>query len=491
MVKGRRIMKKMIMKLRAGGQKNVVIIGDVMLDEYFFGSVDRISPEAPVPVLKSERIDWSLGGAANVAANCKHIGFDVTLIGVVGQHDYEGQKVLTMLKELNISTLGIVKSADRPTTCKKRFLAKNHQMLRMDCESCKELSKQEMADITAAIDKLIKPSSMILISDYAKGAITKELMSYILLKAKQLDCTVMADPKGPYFSKYSGVDYLKPNAKEFDQIVEFFQLAPNESLEQQGREICSLLNIKGLVVTMGEKGIMYIDQHQTIFSSALKREVYDLTGAGDTVFAFLALGLANNFLMPECMRLANHAAAVAVSHLKTYAVSLEELIDRSAEPTEKIFTDWALLKIELDWQRADGKRVVFTNGCFDILHPGHMYTLKEAKKRGDILVLALNTDPSISRLKGPSRPINNLEYRATMISAIGFVDFVVSFEQDTPEELIKYLRPDVLVKGGDYKKENIVGYDFITSYGGSVHVIDYLTGLSTTNIIEKLAEKSC
>lgn len=481
-------MKKMIMKLRAGGSKNVLIIGDVMLDEYFFGSVSRISPEAPVPVLKGEQTDWSLGGAANVAANCKHIGFDVSLVGVIGQHDYEGEKILEILSSLKISTEGIVKSTTRPTTCKKRFLANNHQMLRMDSESSHDLAAKEFSDVTAAIDRLLKPESMILISDYAKGMVSQDLMSHILQQAKRLNCTVMVDPKGPRFLKYAGVDYIKPNAKEFGQIVDFFQLPVDRSLEENGRNVCDMLNIKGLIVTMGEKGITYIDRERTIYASAYKREVYDLTGAGDTVFAFLALGLANNFALDECMRLANHAASVAVSHLKTYAVSLEELIDHSMEPAEKIYYDWASLKIELDWLRAEGKRVVFTNGCFDILHPGHIYTLKEAKKHGDILVVGLNTDKSISRLKGPLRPINNLEYRATMMSAIGLVDFVVSFDQDTPQALIEYLRPDSLVKGGDYKKEDIVGYDFIMSYGGSVHVIDYLDGISTTAIIKKLAD---
>lgn len=482
-------MKKMIMQLRAGGSKNVLIVGDVMLDEYFFGSVSRISPEAPVPVLKGEHTDWSLGGAANVAANCKHIGFDVALVGVIGQQDYEGEKILEMLSGLKISTAGIIKSSMRPTTCKKRFLAKNHQMLRMDSESSNDLTAKEFTDVVAAIDRLLKPSSMILISDYAKGMVSQELMNYILDKAKKLNCIVMVDPKGPNFIKYAGVDYIKPNAKEFGQIVDFFKLPADQSLEENGRKICELLTVKGLIVTMGEKGIVYIDRQQMIFSPAYKREVYDLTGAGDTVFAFLALGLANNFALSECMRLANHAASVAVSHLKTYAVSLEELVDHLMEPAEKIYNDWASLKIELDWLRAEGKRVVFTNGCFDILHPGHISTLKEAKKHGDILVVGLNADESIRRLKGPLRPINNLGYRATMMSAIGLVDFVVSFDQDTPQALIEYLRPDALVKGGDYKKEDIVGYDFITSYGGSVHVIDYLAGVSTTAIIKKLTDK--
>lgn len=480
-------MKKLINYLRNSSQKKVVIIGDLMLDEYFGGSVHRISPEAPVPVLKEEYQDWCLGGAANVAANCKHIGFDVSVIGVINDYDYAGQKILTMLNDLKISTEGIIRSTERPTTCKKRFLAKNHQMLRMDIESCNALSEREFSKLASSIDKYITPSSLVLISDYAKGVITQEVVKYILQCAKDRNCVVMVDPKGPHFDKYKSVNYLKPNAKEFGQMVEFFGLPSNKTREENGRAICKLLDLKGLVITLGEKGILYIDEQRNIFFPALKREVYDLTGAGDTVFAFLALGFAHNLAVDDCIKLANHAAGVAVSHTKTYAVSLEELIDRTTEPSEKIYQDWAQLKIELDWQKEGGRRIVLTNGCFDILHPGHIHTLKEAKKCGDILVVALNTDQSVQRLKGPTRPINDLQHRAIVISAIGFVDFVVSFDQDTPQALIEYLRPDILVKGGDYIKEQVVGYDIVTSYGGSVHIIDYIPEKSTTACIEKIA----
>ncbi len=481
-------MKKIINRLRAAGSKHVVIIGDIMLDEYSIGSVGRISPEAPVPVLKEESREWCLGGAANVAANCKHIGCDVSLIGVIGASDSAGDRTISMLHELKVSTAGIVRSHDRVTTHKKRFLAKNHQLLRMDSEADNELMHREYIEVIDRIDALLRPGSVILVSDYAKGVATPALMAHVVKRSRDLGCTVLVDPKGPDFKKYYGVDYIKPNAKEFAQMVSFFQLPAEQNMEENGRALCQLLALKGLMITLGEKGIMFVSPELSFISPGNRLEVFDLTGAGDTVFAFLALGLAHDLPMKDCLRVANRAAAVAVSHLKTYAVSLDEIVDRSLEPTEKIYYDWAPLKIELDWQRADGKRVILTNGCFDILHPGHIHTLKEAKKLGDILVVALNTDASVQRLKGPSRPVNNLEYRATMMSAIGFVDFVVAFDQDTPQALIEYLRPDVLVKGGDYKRESIVGYDIVTSYGGDVFIIDYVPGVSTTGFIERLIQ---
>jgi D-beta-D-heptose 7-phosphate kinase/D-beta-D-heptose 1-phosphate adenosyltransferase len=479
-------MKQLVNRLHAGGSKPVLVIGDVMLDEYFFGSVQRISPEAPVPVLKEERQEWCLGGAANVAANCQHIGCEVALVGLIGAHDTESEHFLSLIQEFKISSRGLIRSTQRPTTTKKRFLAKNHQMLRMDLESSQPLTRDEFKDITYRIDTLMAPSSMVLLSDYAKGVLTRELIEYICMRARERGCTVMVDPKGPDFAKYRGVDYVKPNLKEFGQIVKFFGLSPDQSIDHNGKEICKKLDLKGLIVTEGERGITYVAPDRVIFSSACRREVYDLTGAGDTVFAFIALGLSHNFSMEECLRLANHAAAVAVSHLKTYAVSLDELIDRSTELTEKIYTDWVQLKIELDWLRAEGKKVVITNGCFDIVHPGHIHTLKEAKKCGDILVVALNTDASVRRLKGSSRPVNPFAHRSLVISAFGMVDFVVSFDQDTPQALIEYLKPDVLVKGGDYQKESVVGHDIVASYGGSVHIVNYLQGFSTTGLIKRL-----
>ena len=461
------VVKKLVSQLKAGGAKDIVIIGDIILDEYHFGSVTRVSPEAPVPVLKEERREWSLGGAANVAANCKHIGCNVTLIGLVGANDQEGSIVINLLRDLNVSVNGVVRSVDRITTCKKRMLAQNQQLLRLDNEVTQRLSPKELQDITTIIDAVVTPKSTILISDYAKGVITQELVAFIVQRARAMGCVIIVDPKDPHYGLYVGVDYIKPNIKEFKQMAAQFKLPATQSLEENGRALCALLDLRGLIITLGDKGIAYVDANTSFISPACKREVYDLTGAGDTVIAFLGLSIAHGLSMEDCLILANQAAAIAISHVKTYAVSLEELIDYAYESDEKIYEDWTQLKIELDWLRIDGKKVVFTNGCFDILHPGHVQILKEAKKMGDILVVGLNTDESIRRLKGPSRPINDVSYRATMLAALGVVDFVAPFSQDTPYEIIAYVKPDVLVKGGDYQREKIVGYDIVTSYGGS------------------------
>jgi len=479
-------MKKLISYLKTQRPCNILVIGDVMLDEYSIGSVSRISPEAPVPVVRQESQEWSLGGAANVAANCTYIGCNVSLIGVVGLNDFEGQKFVSLLADHKIVTDGIVRSETRVTTTKRRVMAQAQQLVRVDYETQQPLSAQEFELVTERIERFLVPGSIVLISDYAKGVITEDLMEFVRIKARERNCMIMVDPKGVKFDRYAHVDYIKPNAKEFDQMLQAFGLNRADTLEHNGRLICQKLGLRGLVVTLGENGIAYIDRYSFIQSPSLKREVFDLTGAGDTVFAFLALGFANNLSVEDCLKLANNAASVAVSHLKTYPVSLDELIDRTSESDEKIYTDWAALKIDLDWQRADGKKVVFTNGCFDIMHPGHISTLKEAKKCGDILVVALNTDDSVRRFKGPSRPINNLEHRQIMMAALGLVDYVVTFDQDTPYDLIAYLKPDVLVKGGDYKKESVAGYDVVTSYGGTVCIVDYVDGVSTTLIVKSI-----
>ena len=479
-------MKEIINSVKLAGKRPLLIIGDVMLDEYVFGEVSRISPEAPVPILNEQKREWSLGGASNVALNCSQVGFSVNLVGVIGDLDVSGQKFFSLLQQNNLSTEGIIKSKDRITTCKKRVLAKNQQILRVDNETTKELTSAEFIRILKKVEELMFPESIILLSDYAKGVLTKNLISEIILLAKKRRSIILLDPKGPDFSKYKGVNYLKPNLKEFGHLIDYFGLNSNNSLIENGKKVCDLLDLQGLIVTMGEKGMHYISRAEEHFIPACRREVFDITGAGDTVFAFLALGLAANLSILHSLKFANHAASIAVSHLKTYAVSFEELIDKNVELTEKVFFDWALLKIELDWLRLEKKKVVFTNGCFDILHAGHIHLLNESKKLGDILVVAINTDDSIKRYKGDSRPIKTMLERAKVLAAIGVVDFVVIFDQDTPKELIEYLKPDVLVKGGDYKKESIAGYEFMTNNGGNVVIVDYQEGMSTTNIINKI-----
>ena len=480
-------MKDLIKVINNSTNKNILIIGDMMLDEYIFGSVSRISPEAPVPVLKEDRVEWCLGGAANVALNCKNIGCNVNLVGIINDADFAGTKLSSMLLENGISSSNLIKSEQRITTCKKRALCGGHQLLRIDNESEHGLTDKELLLITEKVRSLIVPNSIILISDYAKGVISKELVNVISIIARNNNCKIVVDPKGKNFEKYIGTNYIKPNYKEFLLMLDVYGLDKNNLISYNAKILCEKLSLDGLIITLGEKGIHYISKNEDIFVPALKKEVYDLTGAGDTVLAFLALGLVSKLSMKQCLEIANVAAGVAVSHLKTYAVSLDELLDRNIYSSEKIFDNWINLKIELDWLKAQNKKIVFTNGCFDLLHSGHIFLLNEAKKLGDLLAVAINTDESVKRYKGNSRPINTLRERMNVMASLGIVDFVVSFDQDTPKELIEYLSPDVLVKGGDYQEEKVAGADFVKKSGGKVAIIEYQVGLSTTNIVKKIS----
>ena len=483
-------MKSIIQELKASKLRDVVVIGDLMLDEYIIGSVERVSPEAPVPILKKKGCELSFGGAANVAINCKQAGCNVHLNGFVGK-DKEGEKLVSMLVEQGIGVDGVIDSNSRVTTSKKRIVSQQQQLLRIDSEDTHVLTKYERDKFINKIYEFIKSGCIVIISDYAKGIVDYKVIEEVIIRAKKYNVIVVVDPKGPDFDKYRGVSYIKPNLKEFHQMVHYFGLSREASIVENGKHICKLLSLKGLIVTMGEQGLQFVSQEKQLFCPACRREVYDITGAGDTVLAFLAIGLVNGISLEQSLELANQAAAVAVSHHKTYTVGLDELLNNGIQSSEKIFYDWKKLKSELDCQRKEnGKRIVFTNGCFDLLHSGHIFVLQEAKKRGDVLVVAVNTDDSVRRFKGQFRPIKSLSERLAVISAVGVVDFVVAFDQDTPRELINFIKPDILIKGGDYKLEKIAGYDEVISSGGKVEIIEYKDGLSTSNLINRIKENS-
>ena len=485
-------MRDIVRMLKNAQSQDVVVIGDVMLDEYVIGSVERISPEAPVPVLKEEKIEQNFGGAANVAINCKHVGCNVHLIGLIGAYDMPGKVLLSMLQEKHIHVDGIVQTSERKTICKKRIMSQNQQLVRIDSEQVHPLSAIERDELVANIRAAIKPGCIVLLSDYAKGMIDHHIVAHVVVCAQKVNALVVVDPKGPHFDKYQDVSFIKPNLKEFREIVYSFGLPVSDSIVENGKRICEKLGLRGLIVTMGEKGIQFVSPNTQFFYPSDKRDVFDITGAGDTVLVFLALGLVNEVSIEESVQLANKAAGVSVSHLKNYVVSLDELLDDHPESNEKIFlNNWGRLKAEIDWLRTEqSKKIVFTNGCFDLLHSGHIYALQEAQKRGDVLVVALNTDESVKRLKGDQRPIKNLAERMTVMAALEMVDCVVSFDQDTPYELISYLKPDVLVKGGDYKAAEVVGYDVVTAYGGFVEIINYQVGKSTSNFVNAIEKKA-
>ncbi len=483
-------MKSTIDFLKQAPQKELLVIGDVMLDEYLFGAVSRVSPEAPVPVVHEERQESYLGGAANTAANCAHIGLRTQLIGIINTQDEAGATVASLLQQSAIGTAGILHSQTRATTRKLRIMAQGQQCLRVDREMQHALSSAETTQVIATIDQLLKPGMTVLVSDYAKGIVTEDVIACLVRNAERYNLTIIADPKGPNFLKYRGIHYMKPNFSEYKQLVNQLGLSLGDGVVANGRQICSLLALRGIFITMGEKGIWYVDTTKEFYAPACKREVYDLSGAGDTVIAFIALALAQGVAIPDALTLANIAASIAISHVKTYAVSLDEVLDEVVEPDTKIMHDWVRLKMRLDSLALRGKKIVFTNGCFDILHVGHVQLLQKAKQLGHVLVVGLNTDASVRRLnKGPERPVNDLADRSAVIAALDSVDFVTSFDQDTPQSIINFLIPQVLVKGGDYKLHQIVGADCVMQAGGEVHVIDLVPGKSTTNMLHRAIQR--
>lgn len=459
----------------------VVVVGDVMLDRYWRGPTSRISPEAPVPVVRIDGAEDRPGGAANVALNIATLGAEVTLVGLVGED--ENATLLTQ----SLAAAGVrcefATVPALPTITKLRILSRNQQLIRLDFEESFTVSDAlRLHDIVA--EQLEGAQAMVL-SDYGKGALFKH--QALIQMARERSIPVLVDPKGKDFSIYAGATLLTPNLGEFETIVG--ACANEPELVKRGLELISQLGLSGLLVTRSEHGMTLLRADEAPFHlPAQAREVYDVTGAGDTVISVLAAALAAGATLPQAVALSNVAAGVVVGKLGTYAISGEEL--RSAiAPIERV-EDGVMspgqLQQALAEARARGERIVFTNGCFDILHAGHVTYLEQARAEGDRLVVAVNDDASIQRLKGEGRPINHLERRMAVLAGLKAVDWVVPFSEDTPEPLLEAIKPDVLVKGGDYSVDEVVGADIVRAYGGLVKVLGLVPQLSTTAIVNKI-----
>ena len=469
------------MNLKLLSKSNIVVFGDVMLDRYVSGSVDRVSPEAPVPVLKPIKEEIRLGGAANVALNLSSLGSKVSLIGISGK-DSSSAQILKLLKENKIKS-ELVKSS-LPTITKLRLLSSKQQLLRVDNEE--EFTKDDWSSVKRRFDKSIslKSNNLLIISDYGKG--TLQDIPAIIRKAKKLKKTVLVDPKGDNFSKYKGADVITPNFSEF--TGEVGPVKSEREITTKAKSLIKSLNLGALLVTRGSDGMTLFNKEKgkvvrSDFPTQAK-EVFDVSGAGDTVIASLAAALSAGFDMSSAVKLANVAAGIVVGKSGTATASLSEIEPHFSG--EELISSLSEVKKRSSMLKQDRKRVVFTNGCFDILHAGHVHYLEEAKKLGDELVVGLNSDSSVKSLKGKGRPVNNLEQRAKVLSSLRCVDKVVSFSDETPLKLIKAIKPDVLVKGGDYKVKGVVGHKEIKSWGGVVKIIPLVPGLSTTKIIKKL-----
>jgi len=475
---------------RRASQCKILVIGDLIYDEYIWGNIQRISPEAPIPVLEWTGDNYSLGGAANVANNLSQLGAKVYLSGIVGP-DEQGIRLKELMKGLKIDTAGVFVDPLRPTTRKTRILAHNQQLLRIDKESTQPLPEELEARIQEYLGNIIPEVDGIICSDYMKGVLKEGLLRRIIELATEKDKLILVDPKGKDFSKYYGVYALTPNLKEAEE-ASGIKIYSEADLERAAGELFRRVNCQILLITRGKDGLSLFRRDAPMVKiSTEAREVYDVTGAGDTVISLFGLVLFLGFKETVAARLANIGAGIVVGKLGTAPITPQDmdhyLDHRSIYQDRKIIPLPELLSI-VNAARAQGKTIVFTNGCFDLLHVGHIQYLQQAKSLGDILIVGLNDDHSVRALKGPLRPLIKQEERARILAALGCIDYVIIFSELTPENLIRHIKPDILVKGGDYTPETVVGREIVESYGGRTEIIPYIGGHSTSGLIEKIVQ---
>jgi len=467
----------------------ILCVGDIMLDHFSYGTVSRISPEAPVPVLNIHRKSQTLGGAGNVLRNLATLGVQSYFCGIVGS-DAEASLIENEVNQLKGVESLLVVEENRQTTVKTRLIASGQQMIRADQEETTDILPISQQAIQEFVESKIQEMDAVILSDYGKGVLTNTLLRALIDISRAHNIPVIIDPKGKDYSIYRHATVITPNLSELEQASKH-SVKTEDDIIQAARTIQSQCQIDSILVTRSEKGMTLLDQQKApehIPTRAL--EVYDVSGAGDTVVMVLASALATGAAFNEACALANIAAGIVVGKIGTATVNHDELntaLDKSAaHPSNQFNTSWdnALAKI-IEWHQK-GYRVGFTNGCYDILHAGHISILNDAKEQCDKLIVGLNSDDSIKRLKGDARPINSEKARTTVLSSLQSVDLVTIFDQDTPLELIKHLKPDVLVKGADYKLEDVIGAQEVISWGGSVYLAELVPGESTTSKIEKL-----
>jgi D-beta-D-heptose 7-phosphate kinase / D-beta-D-heptose 1-phosphate adenosyltransferase len=472
-------------------QQTVLCVGDLMLDDFVYGEVARISPEAPTPVLAVARSELVIGGAGNVARNVAGLGACCIIVGVIGADDAGGNLANMFRSERGIEPHLVVEPG-RPTTRKVRFVSEKYSthLLRADWELARPIDEDTQKQVIGATIAALPRAASVILSDYAKGMLTPKIIRTIIDAARDLDKPIIVDPKGRDFSIYKGATLITPNWQELAQATHS-ELANDSDLVAAATDVNRLVGSRAVLVTRGEVGMTLVPTDGVpIHLAAYPVKVRDVSGAGDTVVAVLAVMLGDAVDFESAMRAANAGAAVVVGKRGTATVSLPELRARilphavlAAE--EKIIFDWSILdECVAEWHR-QGVRIGFTNGCFDILHPGHIKLLAEAHAACDRLIVGLNSDASVRRLKGESRPVQDVHARAGILAAIEAVDLIVIFEQDTPIDLIRRVRPKLLVKGRDYLREEVVGHELVEQDGGEVLLIDHVPGFSTTNIVHK------
>ena len=471
--------------IKLNKKPNILVIGDLMIDHYLWGSCDRISPEAPVQVVNVKKESSVLGGAGNVINNLVTLGSVVDVISVIG-NDSVANELKSLLEKIDVPTSNLVVENNRKTSKKSRLIASQQQVLRYDMESIDDINENSHKQIIQTLETNIDKYSSIILSDYGKGVLTTNLTKEIIKIANKNNIKVLVDPKGKDYSKYKGSYTLTPNKKEAMEATNI-DIKDESSLIEALKSLKTQCELEVSLITLSEQGIAIFDDELTI-KPTVAREVYDVTGAGDTVIASIAFALGNNLDIKDAIYFANLAAGVVVGKIGSATTTLDEIYEyeyslHKSNSTShiKTFDEIKTLSSKLHSQ---GKKIVFTNGCFDILHVGHVKYLEVAKSYGDVLILGLNADSSVRKLKGPTRPINTQDDRAYILASLESVDYVVIFEEETPYELIKLIKPHVLVKGGDYEGKEVVGQDI----ADELKLVQFENRKSTTNTIKRIQE---
>jgi len=490
------VYRELVKLVESLGRPRILVVGDLILDRYVFGDAERISPEAPIQILRADQEETRLGGAGSVVNNLRALGAQVSVFGVVGR-DAPGETVRGCLKAGGARVGGVLRLARRPTTIKTRFVGRAQQrhpqqVLRVDQEDTAGLDRRTEDRLLAKIEPSMDQAAAVVISDYNKGVLTPRLTRDVIRLARRRKVPVVVDPiKGEDYGKYRRATLLTPNRTE-TQLASGVPLTGREALGRAARTLIDRLDLEALVVTLDKEGAwLAVKDKPGQMIPTRPRPVYDVTGAGDMVIAVVAMGLAAGAPLPDAVRLANVAGGLEVQKFGVQTVSSEEivaeLLEEARRSGDKVRSRQTLLS-DLGRHRARGETIAFTNGCFDLLHAGHIEYLDFAGRQGDVLVVGLNSDRSVRAFKGPGRPVCPQEQRARVLTAIEAIDYIVIFDEDTPQSLIEAVRPDVLIKGEDWREKGVVGREVVESYGGRVVLAPLVKGLSTTELLNRIRD---